>query len=76
MKIAGINWTDKPINSLGIYFGIINEESQRLNWENKIEKINKPFCAWGKSVCLVPDIYHTPNLLAYFCNQIITYHIP
>ena len=99
-KIAGINWTDKPIKLLGIYIGNNNEESQKLNWENKIEKLNKLFCAWGKrnlsilgknliikllilplftlfaSVCLVPDIYHTPNLLAYFCNQIlpITFH--
>ena len=47
-KIAGINWTDKPIKSLGIYFGNNNEESQKLNWENKIEKMNKLFCAWGK----------------------------
>jgi hypothetical protein len=34
-KIAGINWTDKSIKSLGIYFGNNNEESQKLNWENK-----------------------------------------
>jgi hypothetical protein len=47
-KIPGINWTDKPIKSLGIYFGNNNEESQKLNWENKIEKMNKLFCAWGK----------------------------
>jgi hypothetical protein len=47
-KIAGINWTDKPIKSLGIYFGNNNEESQKLNWENKIEKMNKLCCAWGK----------------------------
>jgi hypothetical protein len=47
-KIAGINWTDKPIKSLGIYFGNNNEESQKLNWENKIEKMNKLFYTWGK----------------------------
>jgi hypothetical protein len=39
-KIPGINWTDKPIKSLGIYLGNNNEESQKLNWENKIEKMN------------------------------------
>ena len=33
-KIAGINWADKPIKN--------------LNRENKIEKMNKLFCAWGK----------------------------
>ena len=47
-RIAAINWTDKPIKSLGIYFGNNNEESQKLNWEKKIEKMNKLFCAWGK----------------------------
>jgi hypothetical protein len=41
-------WTDKPIKSLGIYFGNNNEESQKLNWENKIEKMNKLVRAWGK----------------------------
>jgi hypothetical protein len=39
-KNAGINWADKQIKSLGIYFGNNNEESQKLNWENKIEKMN------------------------------------
>ena len=48
-KIAGINWADKPIKSLGIYFGNNNEESQNLNWENKIKKMNKLFCAWGET---------------------------
>jgi hypothetical protein len=43
-----MSWTDKLIKSLGIYFGNNNEESQNLNWENKIEKMNKLFCAWGK----------------------------
>jgi hypothetical protein len=47
-KIAGINWPDKQIKSLGIYFGNNNEESQKLIWENKIEKMNKLLCAWGK----------------------------
>ena len=43
-KIAGINWTDKPIKSLGIYVGHNDEECQKLNWENKIDKMNKLFC--------------------------------
>ena len=37
-----------PIKSLGIHFGNNNEESQKLNWENKIEKMNRLFCSWGK----------------------------
>jgi len=47
-KTAGINWAGKPIKSLAIYFGHNDEECQKLNWENKIEKMNKLFCMWGK----------------------------
>ena len=47
-KSAGINWTDKPIKSLGIYVGHNDEECQKLNWENKIDKMNKLFCTWEK----------------------------
>ena len=47
-KVAGINWTNKPVKALGIYFGHNREECEKLNWENKIEKMNKLFHLWGK----------------------------
>jgi hypothetical protein len=37
-NVGGIKWTDKPVKTLGIYFGHDKEECERLNWENKIEK--------------------------------------
>jgi hypothetical protein len=49
-----------PIKSLGIYFGNNNEECQKLNWENKIEKMNKLFCAWGKRNLSILGIFFTP----------------
>ena len=39
-KVGGIIWTDKPVKTLGIYFRHDKEECEKLNWENKIEKIN------------------------------------
>ena len=47
-KVAGINWTNTPDKASGIYFGHNREECEKLNWENKIEKMNKLFHLWGK----------------------------
>jgi hypothetical protein len=47
-KVGGIKWTDKPVKTLGIYFGHDKEECERLNWENKIEKINNLLLLWTK----------------------------
>jgi hypothetical protein len=38
-KIEGIKWYEKPIKTLGVYFGNNKEECEKLNWENKIDKI-------------------------------------
>ena len=40
-KYENINWTLKPVKSLRIYFGYSEVECQKLNCENKIEKIEK-----------------------------------
>ena len=32
--VVGIKWTDKPVKTLGINFGL--EECEKLNWESKI----------------------------------------
>jgi hypothetical protein len=45
---GGIKWTDKPVKTLGIYFGHDKEECERLNWENKIEKMNNLLLLWTK----------------------------
>ena len=47
-KVGGIKWTDKPVKTLGIYFGHDKEECERLNWENKIEKMNNLLLLWTK----------------------------
>ena len=38
----------KTYQTLGIYFGHDKEECERLNWENKIEKMNNLLLLWTK----------------------------
>jgi hypothetical protein len=33
---------------LGVYFDNNKEECDKLNWENKIDKMNTLFLSWGK----------------------------
>jgi hypothetical protein len=47
-KIEGIKWSEKPIKTLGVYFGNNKAECEKLNWENKIDKMNTLFFSWGK----------------------------
>ena len=43
-----IKWTNKPIKTLGIYYGHDYIECEKLNWEKKIEKMNSLFLSWSK----------------------------
>ena len=47
-KIEGIKCSEKPIKALGVYFDNNKEECDKLNWENKIDKLNTLFLSWGK----------------------------
>jgi hypothetical protein len=47
-KVGGNKWTDKPVKTLEIYFGHDKEECEKLNWENKIEKMNNLLLLWTK----------------------------
>jgi hypothetical protein len=47
-KIEGIKWYEKPFKTLGVYFGNNKEDCEKLNWENKIDKMNTLFFSWGK----------------------------
>ena len=47
-KVAGISWTINPVKALGVYFGYCREECEKLNWENRINKMNRLFDTWGK----------------------------
>ena len=33
---------------MGVYFGNDKEDCEKLNWENKIDKMNTLFFSWGK----------------------------
>jgi hypothetical protein len=63
--VGGIKWTDKPVKTLGIYFGHDKEECERLNWENKIEKMNnlKSEIELGLSF-KVPDLLYKFQIFA------------
>ena len=47
-KEENIKWTNKPIKTLGIYYGHDYIECEKLNWEKKIEKMNSLFLSWSK----------------------------
>ena len=47
-KVKNIKWTNKPIKTLGIYYGHDYIECEKLNWEKKIEKMNSLFLSWSK----------------------------
>ena len=47
-KVEGIKWSEIPIKAMGVYFGNNKEECEKLNWENKIDKMNTLFFSWGK----------------------------
>jgi len=44
------SWTIKPIKSLSIYFGHHKIECEKLNWENKTNKMNSLFLPWSKQI--------------------------
>jgi hypothetical protein len=39
---------ENPIKAMGVYFGNIKEECEKINRENKINKMNTSFFFWGK----------------------------
>ena len=47
-KEENIKWTNKPIKTLGIYYCHDYIECEKLNWQNKIEKMNSLFLSWSK----------------------------
>jgi hypothetical protein len=67
-KVGGIKWTDKPVKTLGIYFGHDKEECERLNWENKFYFIR--FIIPNKFEAFA--IYFFP---IFFWNNTCTSHI-
>ena len=47
-KIENINFTDKPIKVLGVYFGLNKEECDKLNWDSRINKAKNLMKSWEK----------------------------
>jgi hypothetical protein len=74
-KIEGIKWYEKPIKTLGVYFGNNKEECEKLNWENKIDKMNTLFFSWVDphpflsrfAIFLYKNQEYILNILSFFC---------
>ena len=47
-KEENIKWTNKPIKTLGIYYGHDYIECEKLNWKKKIEIMNSLFLSWSE----------------------------
>ena len=47
-KISKIKWPQNPIKCLGIYLGGTAEERKKLNWTDKIDKMNTTLQKWKK----------------------------
>ena len=76
-KYENINWSDKPIKSLGIYFGHNRLECQNLNIEKQILKCEKIIANWKKrKLSILGRIVETkslilPNLTYIASNTVI-----
>ena len=46
--IEGINWSNKPVKALGVYFSINKKECELLNWNSKIETCERLIRNWSK----------------------------
>jgi hypothetical protein len=57
---------EKPIKALGVYFGNNKEECEKLNWENKIDKMNTLFFSWGKQNLTILGKIMIPFNALYF----------
>ena len=47
-KVGGVQFSEKPVKALGIYFGHDTKECEKLNWEAKIAKIESLISTWRK----------------------------
>lgn len=47
-KVGGVNFSEKPVKALGIYFGHNKEECDKLNWEKRINKVESLITSWKK----------------------------
>lgn len=46
--VGGINWPDRAIKALGVYFGHSKQECIQLNWETKLNSCKKIIENWNK----------------------------
>lgn len=71
-----IDWTSESIKALGIHFGLDSEKIEKLNWENKLEKIEQLVKKWKRrkltmigriQICkslLIPKLTYVSSVLS------------
>lgn len=47
-NLVKIKWSVGPVKSLGVYFGLDTEKVQKLNWDNKLDKLQRLLSVWRK----------------------------
>ena len=57
-NLYNINWPNKPIRALGIYVGHNDNDCYKLNWLDKLQKIEKSSESWTmRNLTLIGKIY-------------------
>jgi len=46
--VGNITWTTDPVKALGVYFGHDMKKREKLNWDKKIETLEKCLKAWNR----------------------------
>jgi hypothetical protein len=71
VKEENIKWTNKPIKTLGIYYGHDYIECEKLNWGKKIENMNSLFLSWSKrNLSILGKVYYleTVYVFSHLCS--------
>ena len=72
-KEENIKWTNKPIKSLGIYYGHDYIECEKLNWEINIEKKNNLFLSWSKrNLSMLGKVLIIKAMIKPMCTFIVS----
>ena len=47
-NLAGLNWNQKEVKALGVYFGYDKKEIEKKNWQTKVDKIKCILKRWSR----------------------------
>ena len=47
-NLAGLNWNQKEVKALGVYFGYDKKEIEKKNWQTKVDRIKCIRKRWSR----------------------------